>query len=151
MRMVKQQMLMVAALLSAGPAWAEDSGAGSTLPPAAATIAAATGFQALSSDDQHVARALFLAQHPTMSGPAALDLNQIAGLRGDGGWNDAFREMASAGLIEEKSLHQVIAGYERRPHAIVAASIGGTFVVTKGTGRTSVAGTELSRPAAVAQ
>lgn len=148
MRMVKRQLLMTVLLLGAGPAWAQEIGVGSTLPPAAATTAAATAFEELSSDDQRVARALFLAQHPTIRGPAALDLNQITALRQEGGWNDAFKEMLATGLIQEPSLRQVIDAYERRPHEVAAVSVGGTFVVTKGTGRTSVAGTELNRPAA---
>src|SRR5258706_6121195 len=100
-----------ALLLLAGPAWAEGGSAGE--PPRAASATAPTGggFEALSAGDRKIARALFLAQHPTAKGPAPLSLNQIADLKARDSWAKVFKQMQAGGLIQAKTLGQVVDGY----------------------------------------
>ena len=124
-----------ATLMVSVTSWAESSS------PAAApggTIQSG-GFQSLSPGEQKIARALFLAQQPTASGPAPLNLNQISALRQHEGWGEVFKQMQAEGLIHDKNLGHVVAAHE---HSLRAAKgeKGGTLVVTKGTGRSAVAG-----------
>ncbi|HWG80865.1 MAG TPA: hypothetical protein VN681_13870 [Stellaceae bacterium] len=72
-----------------------------------------SSFEALSAGDRKIGRALFLAQHPTESGPAPLSLNQIADLKGHGSWAKVFAQMQSRGLLQAKNLGQIVNGYQR--------------------------------------
>jgi hypothetical protein len=135
MSKLKHGLAIAASLMMTAPSWAESSSptaisSGTTQSP---------GFQSLSPGEQKIARALFLAQHPTASGPAPLSLNQITALRQHEGWGNVFKEMQTQGLIHAKSLGQVVSAHERSLHATKGEN-GGTLVVTKGTGRSSVAG-----------
>jgi hypothetical protein len=130
MTRLKLCLAITTALLVATASWAQQStpspnGAGS--------------FQNLAPGEQKIGRALFLAQQPTATGPAPLSLNQIAALKEHDGWGNVFKQMQAQGLIHSKNLGQVVSGYEHHLHA-GRAERGGTMVVTKGTGRTSVAG-----------
>jgi len=96
------------------------SSAGSAISaPSAATAAKpATGsFEMLPPGERKIARALFLAQHPSAKGPAPLSLNQIADLKREGGWGKVFKRMQAEGLIQAKTLGQVVSGYERQLHS----------------------------------
>jgi hypothetical protein len=130
MTKLKLSLAIAAALLVTAPSWAQQS---------APTSAASGGFQSLSPGEQKIARALFLAQQPTATGPAPLSLNQIAALKGHEGWGNVFKQMQAQGLIHDKNLGQVVSGYEHHLHASTGEK-GGTMVVTKGTGRSAVAG-----------
>jgi hypothetical protein len=135
MTKLKLGLAIAAGLLMTAPSWAESSS------PAAVSSGTtqSPGFQALSPGEQKIARALFLAQHPTASGPAPLSLNQIAALKQHEGWGNVFQQMQTQGLIHAKNLGQVVSAHERSLHA-TAGEKGGTVVVTKGTGRSSIAG-----------
>lgn len=135
MTKLKLSLAITAVLLATLPAWAE------SISPAAAPsgTTASGGFQSLSPGEQKIARALFLAQQPTAIGPAPLNLNQIATLRQHQGWGNVFKQMQAQGLIHDKNLGQVVSAHERRLHATTGEK-GGMLVVTKGTGRSSVAG-----------
>lgn len=86
-------------------------------PPAPAADApspqAAASFQSLAPDQQKIVRALFNAQRPTAEGPAPLNLNQIAALRDKRGWSSAFKQMKAEGLVEAKTLSEVLSRYAR--------------------------------------
>jgi hypothetical protein len=99
-------------LLLASPAFAGSGGAADTAPAAAPP--STNSFDALSAGDRKIARALFLAQHPTPSGPAPLSLNQIADLKAGGNWAKVFKQMQTTGLLQAKSLGQVVEGYEHQ-------------------------------------
>jgi hypothetical protein len=106
-------------LLLASPAWADSDAnvAGNTsraAAGAAAPPAKSSSFEALSAGDRKIARALFLAQHPTASGPAPLSLNQIADLKASDSWAKVFKQMQARGLVQAKSLGQVVEGYEHQ-------------------------------------
>ena len=134
MTRLKLSLAITTALLVTAPSWAQQS----ALSPSS-TAATSGSFQSLSPGEQKTARALFLAQQPTATGPAPLSLNQIAALKEQEGWGGVFKQMQEAGLIHNKNLGQVVSAYEHHLHAGTGAK-GGTMVVTKGTGRTSVAG-----------
>lgn len=129
-------------LLAASPAWADSELGSAGEPPraaAAAPPAAKTNtFDALSAGDRKTARALFLAQHPTQSGPAPLSLNQIAELKAGDSWAQVFKLMQTRGLIQAKAtLGQVIGGYEhqRRSERGAPSGRGGrAALVTNGHG-----------------
>jgi hypothetical protein len=101
-------------------------------------------FETLSAGDRKIARALFLAQHPTPSGPAPLSLNQIAELKAGNSWARVFKQMQSGGLVQAKTLGQVVEGYEhqrrsdRRSNAKSAnrdkGAVGSQVLVTNGQG-----------------
>lgn len=123
------------ALLLAGAAGAQTTATApsGTTTAATATVAVATSpsptastgsFQRLSSGEQKIARALFMAQKPTADGPAPLNLDQIAALRRDAGWGEAFKEMKASGLVDAKNLGQVVSGFERQERAAHAAEAG---------------------------
>lgn len=91
-----------------------------------------SSFEALSAGDRKIGRALFLAQHPTASGPAPLSLNQIADLKRHGSWAKVFAQMQSRGLLQAKNLGQIVNGYQRsdtrRPPARVSSHRSPTLV-----------------------
>jgi hypothetical protein len=135
MTQLKLGLAITAALTLTAPSWAESPS------PAAAPGATSqsAGFQSLSPGEQKIARALFLAQQPTATGPAPLSLNQIAALRQHEGWGNVFKQMQAQGLIHDKNLGQAVSAYEHGLHATTSGK-GGAVVVTKGTGRNAVAG-----------
>ncbi len=106
--MTIQARLALAAslLLMASHGWAQQTG----------STAAAGSFQSLSPGNQNIARSLFLAQQVTPNGPAPLNLNQIAALKGKEGWGRVFDQMKSEGLVDAKNLGQVVSGYEHELH-----------------------------------
>jgi hypothetical protein len=124
-------------LLLASPAFAGSDSSGKAV-PAANTAAPATSssFDALSAGDRKIARALFMAQHPTASGPAPLSLNQIADLKTSSSWAKVFKQMQSGGLVQAKSLGQVVEGYEhqRRTERRNGPSSSRQVLVTNGQG-----------------
>lgn len=102
-------------LLLASPAFA-DSDSSQKAAAAAKTAAPAktNSFEALSAGDRKIARALFLAQHPTQNGPPPLSLNQIADMKASSSWAKVFKQMQGNGLLQAKSLGQVVEGYEHQ-------------------------------------
>ncbi|HKW54182.1 MAG TPA: hypothetical protein VJO12_10850 [Stellaceae bacterium] len=137
-------LLVASALLLAlsAPAWAQYAGgaAGSQATTAApsATTTKPSSFEALSAGDRKIGRALFLAQHPTASGPAPLSLNQIADLKAHGSWAKVFSQMQSRGLLQAKNLGQIVNSYQRSEAAPPArarnGSSGSPTLVTGGNG-----------------
>ena len=98
-----------------------------------------SSFEALSAGDRKIGRALFLAQHPTASGPAPLSLNQIADMKAHGSWAKVFSQMQSRGLLQAKNLGQIVNGYQRSeaspPARVSRNSSGGSpTLVTGGNG-----------------
>lgn len=129
--------LRVAALI-AGIAWATPAPAQMPAAVDTAKIANLGGnFQSLSPGNQKIVRALFGAQQPTATGPAPLNLNQIAALNDKTGWGKAFKKMKSDGLIDAKTLAQVVSGYEptTRPSTASSKGIGDTIALSTGNGR----------------
>lgn len=130
-----------ALLILAGPAWAQYDGGGSagSRPPSAIPAPAMTNnFEKLPAGDRKIARALFMAQRPTRSGPAPLSLSQIADLKARGNWAKVFSQMQARGLIQAKSLGQVVSGYERQQRRSDVRSSGeperAATLVTSGSG-----------------
>jgi len=106
------------------------------------TSGGTASFNTLSPGNQKIARALFEAQRPTPNGPQPLSLNQIAARKGDEGWGQVFKGMKGEGLVQEKSLGQVISSYEHHLHSAAAASSSGRTTVTTGSGRTVATGSD---------
>jgi hypothetical protein len=130
------RLALAAMLLLASPAFAAADGAAKAPAAGAAAAPAKTNsFEALSPGDRKIARALFLAQHPTPSGPAPLSLNQIADLKASSSWAKVFKQMQSGGLLQAKSLGQVVEGYEHQRRSDSRTSRGTPQVlVTNGQG-----------------
>jgi hypothetical protein len=141
---IKRAPLLIAAtmLALASPAWAQYDGGSMGSQGTAATPAPAksSSFETLSAGDRKIGRALFLAQHPTASGPAPLSLNQIADLKVRSTWAKVFTQMQSRGLLQAKNLGQIVNGYEHqrsaapRPAERPVATNGSPTLVTGGNG-----------------
>ena len=106
MRVAQVVCVAVAVLGLALNAWAQTrrTGAFATLPPG----------------EQKIVRALFEAQKS--SGTATpLTLDEIAARKqARGGWGEVFKSMKAQGKLTDKSLGDVVSGYERR-HPDMAA------------------------------
>src|SRR5262249_47176111 len=70
--------------------------------------------------------------------PAAtpLTLDQIAALKGKTGWGEVFKQMQAQGLVQAKSLGQIVSHREHQLHAPGTAASSRT-VVTAASGRTA--------------
>ncbi len=102
------------------------------------SVASAPAFDKLSLGNQKVAASLFQAQtagtSPTGSPTRPLTLQQIAAKRLSGqSWGQIFREMKAQGLVQEKSLSQVVSRYGQvadSEHGVTAtgraSALGGT-------------------------
>lgn len=104
------------------------------------SVTSAPAFDKLSLGNQKVAASLYQAQtagtSPTGSPIRALTLQQISAKRLSGqSWGQIFREMKAQGLVQEKSLGQVVSRYgqvvdsEQRATAASAgraSAVGGT-------------------------
>ena len=123
-------------LLLASPAFADPASGGKGTPAATApaTPPKSSSFDALSPGDRKIARALFLAQHPTANGPAPLSLNQIADLKASSNWAKVFKQMQAGGLVQAKSLGQVVEGYEHQRRSESRSGSGPQVLVTNGQG-----------------
>jgi len=114
-------------------------GAGAIAQTKSTTSAPSTGaFSKLSLGNQKVAASLYEAQNartsPTGSPSRPLTLQQIAAKRLSGqSWGDIFREMKAQGLVQEKSLSQVVSRYGQVASPEPGAS-------ATGAGRTSALG-----------
>lgn len=90
-----------------------------TKPTAPGTPGARGAFDKLSLGNQKVAAALYYAQSPRGANgviPASrrLTLEELASKRGRGQtWNAIFRELKGQGLVQEKTLGQVVARYQQ--------------------------------------
>ncbi len=107
-----------------------------------AAAQAQSSFDSLSPGNQMIAEALFNAQAQTPSGPAALDLNQIADLKSTTGWGRVFQQMKKDGLIDAKNLGQVVSDHQHTLHAAAlgAGNSGGTLAATTGAGHAAEGG-----------
>jgi hypothetical protein len=118
MVIARTSLLIASALLAlAGPAMAQAEGSAGAQAGAAAPTAAApkiSSFEGLPAGDRKIGRALFLAQRPTATGPAPLNLNQIADLKAHSTWAKVFTHMQSHGLLQAKNLGQIVNGYEHQ-------------------------------------
>ncbi|HEX9489367.1 MAG TPA: hypothetical protein VF930_03720 [Stellaceae bacterium] len=141
--MIARTPLLIAATLLAlaAPAWAQSEGSMGSQGTVAAppTPPKSSNFESLSAGDRKIGRALFLAQRPTATGPAPLSLNQIADLKARSTWAKVFNQMQSRGLLQAKTLGQIVNGYERqhgdaRPPARSGAAGGSPTLVTGGNG-----------------
>ncbi len=140
--MIARTSLLIASawLALAGPACAQSDGsAGSQGSVAAPTPPKPSSFESLPAGDRKIGRALFLAQHPTPTGPAPLSLNQIADLKAHSTWAKVFNQMQSRGLLQAKNLGQIVNGFEHqrsdgRAPARSSATSGSTTLVTGGNG-----------------
>lgn len=91
-----------------------------------AAWAETSAFTKLPPGDQKVARALFTAQTTGGAHGAAkpLTLDQIAARRQAGaGWGEVFKAMKARGLLTQKSLGEVVSGYERSRRATRVAAL----------------------------
>lgn len=139
----------LALMVTAGASFAQSTATGSGTSTSSSATASGTGgatstagaFDSLSPGNQKVARALFLAQHPTSDGPMPLNLNQIAALKGKEGWGEVFRQMKSEGLVQDKNLGQVVSGYEHHLHYVAHHLASHSTIMTTASGHAFDAGT----------
>jgi len=106
MRVARVVCVAVAVLGLALSAWAQTRATGTlaSLPPG----------------EQKIVRALFEAQKKSGT-VTPLTLDEIAARKqGYGGWGGVFKSMKAQGLLTDKSLGDVVSGYERR-HPELAA------------------------------
>lgn len=84
--------------------------------PTQATNPSAGAYDRLSPGNQKIARALYDAQWngstagtgTATGGGQAKSLNAIAAMKQDGGWGQVFKQMKAQGLVQEKTLGQVV-------------------------------------------
>jgi hypothetical protein len=103
-------------------------GAVSASPASAQTTSVDGAYAQLSPGNAKIARALFDAQvttKPTTGGtttttttapaPKALTLDQIAAMKQSGqGWGQIFKTLKAQGLVQDKSLGQVVSRYQHQ-------------------------------------
>ena len=136
MRRTVAGILAVAAVL----ALASHAGA-QRLPSEAGVIPAATGggFERLPPEQQTIARSLFQAQRVTATGPAPLDLGEIAALKTGRTWPAVLEEMRGQGLVTAKTLQQVMRDYLRAIDGCRTAHrdarAGGTMMIVTANGQ----------------
>jgi hypothetical protein len=142
--------VMLLATSAYAPLWAQ-AGAGSpgAPPPAAPSSspqAVIGSFRHLVPRDQRIVRALFDAQHPTAEGPAPLNLDQVAALRDRHGWAKAFKAMKAQGLIDAKSLAQLLshAAHRGAQSRLAGHSAARMIAFTDGSGRSITAMTDAA-------
>ena len=129
---------MIGALFFATPA------SGQTTSTTARTAPANSSFSKLSPGNQKIALALYDAQ--VAPAPTRLTLDQIAAKKQGGqGWGNVFKQMKAQGLVDARSLGQVISashhGLTTSPTSPPTTSYHSTGpVVTNAAGSTSVAG-----------
>jgi hypothetical protein len=87
----------------------------------AVAAAAAGGFEHLPPEQQAIARSLFVAQRVTATGPAPMDLGEIAALKPGRTWPAVLVEMRGRGLVTAKTLQQVMRDYLRAINGCLAA------------------------------
>jgi hypothetical protein len=68
----------------------------------------------LAPADQKIARALFEGQGKGTPASKPLTLEQIAAMKTDQGWGQAFKDMKRKGLLAQKNLAQVVSDYDKR-------------------------------------
>jgi hypothetical protein len=103
-----------------------------------AVAAAAGGFEHLPPEQQAIARSLFVAQRVTATGPAPMDLGEIAALKPGRTWPAVLVEMRGRGLVTAKTLQQVMRDYLRAINGCLAAPRTGgtgTMVMVTANGR----------------
>ena len=90
------------------------------------TASTTTGaFDKLSIGNQKVASALFQAQNGTTSTSTPLTLDEIAAKKRNGqGWGEVFKSMQAQGLVQEKSLGQVVSKYNHSTKGVVTTASG---------------------------
>jgi len=90
------------------------------------TVSTTTGaFDKLSIGNQKVASALFQAQNGTTSTSTPLTLDEIAAKKQNGqGWGEVFKSMQAKGLVQEKTLGQVVSKYNHSTKGVVTTASG---------------------------
>jgi len=90
------------------------------------TASTTTGaFDKLSIGNQKVASALFQAQNGTTSTSTPLTLDEIAAKKQNGqGWGEVFKSMQAKGLVQEKTLGQVVSKYNHSTKGVVTTASG---------------------------
>jgi len=90
------------------------------------TASTTTGaFDKLSIGNQKVASALFQAQNGTTSTSTPLTLDEIAAKKQNGqGWGEVFKSMQAKGLVQEKTLGQVVSKYNHSTKDVVTTASG---------------------------
>ena len=100
------------ALTVASPGAAQPLSAAMT-PPVSSPNGA---YERLSAGNRKIVDALYEAQTTTASA-TPLTRDQIAAQRSLKGWNEVFKSMRAQGLLQEKTIGQVISGYAQRHRA----------------------------------
>jgi hypothetical protein len=119
---------LIAMLLLLGLAFASPARAQTAAAPAAPVPGGA--FASLSPGGQKIARALFEAQRPagTTTTAKPLTLEEIAARKQAGeGWGRVFKDMKAQGLVQDKTLGQVVSRHYRAPRGPVVTAGGRRF------------------------
>ena len=144
----KERLAIAAALLAmvGQPGWAQQQ---AVPQPATADAAPAPDerFDALAPTDQKIARALFLAQQVTATGPAPLSLDQVAALKKGSSWSKVLKDMRSRGLVEATSLDEVMIGAETHAPGKAGNAKGKLVTVTRASGTSAAIGSITARDA----
>jgi hypothetical protein len=128
----------VAQPVASAPTASMTTTSSTTTPPPASSGA----FDALSTGNQKIARALYEAQRPSSTdgttATKSLTLDEIAAMKqsGQGGWGQVFKDMKSQGLVQEKNLGQVVSqGQRHQPVARGEITTAGNRTVDRDTAR----------------
>lgn len=117
-----------AALLAAAPGFAQDATSNEG------------AYEALSPGNQKIASAIYdanLQAQANDSSVESLSQDDIAAMKGDGGWGKTYNELYAKGEVSYRNLGQAISAYN---HSVKAASATSSTVVTTGNGQQIVGG-----------
>jgi hypothetical protein len=100
--------IVLLALALTSPCVAQPLSAAATPP-----VTSSGAYERLSPGNRKIVDALYEAQTTTGSA-IPLTRDQIAAQKSVKGWNEVFKSMKAQGLLQEKSIGQVISGYAQR-------------------------------------
>lgn len=106
---------LAATLLLFGAAFGASPAVAQTTPAAVSSPAPTSAYSQLSPVNQKIAMALYRAQVKPSGASTAMTLDQIAAMGRSGGkaWKRVFETMKTQGLLQEKTLDQVVSRANR--------------------------------------
>lgn len=118
------------ALLAGAPVLAQDA------PPPPSNEGA---FDALSAGNQKIVSSIYESQLGSandQAGGPLLSRDDIAAMKGDGGWGNTYKQLYDQGLVTHRNLGQAISGYNHQTRTTTTTST----VITTGNGQQIVSG-----------